>query len=86
MEPPKFVSIPLCPSAGPPCTGAAFKLQDAARESEIAVVDGWEAQVIEGMPVVVARGGLDDNYDDAFRSVCACSCILPLIFEPTAHL
>jgi hypothetical protein len=68
MQPPTFAWIRLFPPAGTACAGGAFGLQDAARESEIVAVDGWEAEVREGQRVVVARGGTDDNYDDALRS------------------
>lgn len=65
---PTWASIPLYSPTGPAFTGGAFELQVPARESEIVQVDGWEAEVREGQRVVVARGGREDNYDDALRA------------------
>jgi hypothetical protein len=66
VDVPTLASIPLCPAAG--CAGAAFELQSAARESETTAFDGWEAEVVEGHRVVVARGGSERSYDHALRS------------------
>jgi len=50
------------------CSGAAFELQDAARESEILAFEGWEAEVAEGQKFVLVRGGDQESYEDAFRA------------------
>jgi hypothetical protein len=67
MEMPTFGGIPLCKPGGGYCAGGAFELQDAARESELVEVDGWQVQATAEARFVVARGGSQDNYDDAFR-------------------
>jgi hypothetical protein len=50
------------------CCGAAFELQDAARESEALAFDGWEAEVTEGQKIVLVRGGTHASYEHAFRA------------------
>lgn len=53
------------------CSGAAFELQDGARESEVLAFDGWEAEVAEGQKIVLVRGGAEESYDDAFPAALA---------------
>jgi hypothetical protein len=43
-------------------------LQDAARESELLEVDGWQVQVTAGDRFGVARGESQSNYEDALRA------------------
>jgi len=66
--PPTFAEIPLLGADNAPCSGAAFDLQQAARESEVVSVDGWEAAVREGQRTIVVRSGSETNHDDAFRT------------------
>jgi hypothetical protein len=51
---PTFGGIPLCKPGDELCSGGAFELVDAARESEVVYVDGWQVQVIGGERFVVA--------------------------------
>lgn len=50
------------------CTGAAFELVKPARESERISIGQWEIEARQGSSTVVARGGNEDNADDAFRA------------------
>jgi hypothetical protein len=68
MNFPALGSIALVGPTGAACAGAAFELAKAARESESVAVDGWHVDVCGGKKLVVARGGVEDKYDDAFRS------------------
>jgi len=66
METPTLASMRLLPSEG--CqAGAAFELQDQARESEVVTVDGWEVEVLRDTRLVVARGGAAVEYNTAVR-------------------
>jgi hypothetical protein len=51
-----------------PCSGAAFELAQAAPQSGRTTINGWEIEVTEGLPIVVARGGSATNYESAFNS------------------
>lgn len=62
---PTFAEISLLGASHAACSGAAFELQDAARESEVVALDAWEAEVLEGQRIIVVRGGSEGNYDDA---------------------
>ena len=66
--PPTFAEIPLLGADSAPCSGAAFELQDPAREPEIVALDGWEAEVREGQRTILVRCGSEANYDDAIRA------------------
>jgi hypothetical protein len=66
--PPRYASIPLCQAPGAVCSGGAFVLRDAARQSDVVTINGWQAEVRERERVVLVRGGSEGNYDDAFRS------------------
>lgn len=66
--PSTFAGIPLFGADSAPCSGAAFDLQDPARESEVVALDGWEAEVREGQRTILLRCGSEANYDDAMRA------------------
>jgi hypothetical protein len=68
METPTFGAIPMCNPGGDLCAGGAFELQDAARESELVEVDGWQVQVTAGDRFGFARGGPQGNYEDALAA------------------
>jgi hypothetical protein len=68
MSEPRLGKAYLKPVSGPPCAGAAFELQRAAVESESVVVNGWQVQVVKDSRIVVARGGNENGYDEAFRA------------------
>ena len=68
MSEPRFGEAYLKPLGGPPCASAAFELQRKAVESASAVVDGWHIEVVKDSRIVLARGGNESNYDDAFRA------------------
>lgn len=65
---PNFAGLQLIVEGLDVCSGAAFELQDAARESEVLAFDGWEAEVAEGQKIVLVRGGPHASYEDAFRA------------------
>jgi hypothetical protein len=65
---PTFAEIPLLGAESAPRSGAAFELQDPARESEVVALDGWEAEVHAGQQTIVVRCGSEANYGDAIRS------------------
>src|SRR5688572_25526982 len=58
----------MCNSGGELCAGGAFELQDAARESDAVEIEGWHVQVAAGDRFVLARGGPQDNYEDALHA------------------
>lgn len=65
---PTFGGISLLEFVSVPCSGTAFELDAPAREDAVAVTDGWSVEVSDGLKLVVARGGQDIGYEDAFRS------------------
>ena len=68
QQPPTFAEISLIGTDFQACSGAAFELQDAARESELVAVDGWQAEVLQAQRIIVVRGGSERYYDEAFRT------------------
>lgn len=69
--PPTLAGMQLIVEGLGACSGAAFELQDGARESEVLAFDGWEAEVAEGQKIVLVRGGAEERYDDAFPTELA---------------
>ncbi len=70
MPVPSISGIPLC-LPGQPCCGSAFELPSPAVEDEVVLLNGWQVEVTAGQRLVVARGGLAANYDDALTSALA---------------
>jgi len=68
MAVPTLASIPLYSAGGEPCAGGDFSLQEPAHESAVVVDGDWQIEVSAGGKSVVARGGTEDNYDDAYRA------------------
>lgn len=64
---PTYGSIPLFVGTQP-CSGAAFELVQPAQESAQVTLNNWEIEVIEKSPIVVARGGVDVDYESTFNS------------------
>lgn len=62
QEPPTLAGMSLHRCNGAACSGAAFELQGAARESETVVINDWEAEVSDGTNLVVVRGGTAGDY------------------------
>lgn len=62
-----LAGIPLTGEASA-CAGAAFRLNRLPWQDAHATIDGWEVSVREGCNLVVARGGVEQGYDDAYRA------------------
>jgi hypothetical protein len=68
MEAPSYANIPLGEPGSDGMAGAGFELHEPARESETVTVGGWEAEVVGGQRIVVARGESESSYDDALTA------------------
>ena len=68
LNPPRFGEIPLFDSGLGPQSGGAFGLIAPPRESQIIGLDRWQVEVAAGFPSVIARGGTDTSYEDAFQA------------------
>ena len=65
---PTLGDIPLLLPSSEPSSGAAFELNKPAHADANVPIGPWEVEVRKGLKLVVARGGDDRSYEDAFRA------------------
>ncbi len=63
-----FGSVPLVRSSAEFCSGAAFELRDPPRNSGTVDLGSWRIDFRAGESFVVARGGNEQHYVDAYRA------------------
>jgi len=66
MTIPRFAGLPLLLDETRECAGAAFELTKTARESAVVQLGDWEVEVHKNAEIVVARGGAERSFEDAY--------------------